>query len=51
MNKERLESYLFARNMLELRIQACKNQYCMSCAEKAKSEGVKCVKCQQLIFI
>ena len=30
---------------------SCKEKYCLECAKKAKSEGKKCIKCQQLIFI
>ena len=30
---------------------SCKTKYCLECAKKAKSEGRKCIKCKQLIFI
>lgn len=30
---------------------SCKTKYCLECAKKAKSEGKKCVKCKQLIFL
>jgi hypothetical protein len=29
----------------------CKTNYCMDCAKIAKSEGKKCIKCKQLIFL
>lgn len=29
----------------------CKAKYCKECAKKAKSEGLKCIKCKQLIFL
>jgi hypothetical protein len=30
---------------------SCKTKYCLSCAEKAKKEGKKCIKCKQLIYL
>ena len=31
--------------------KACKTNYCLECAKKAKTEGKKCVKCRQLIYL
>ncbi|MGV9173669.1 MAG: hypothetical protein ACOC44_08120 [Promethearchaeia archaeon] len=29
----------------------CHTKYCLTCAQKAKSEGKKCIKCKQVILL